>query len=96
MTLELVLPPGLEQRLQLEATRQGQSVGATTLQLLEKYLPPPDRRAEAIALLQASIQKANVATQAEKEEAASILRFLDEDHPSERQLFPDDMKGITW
>ena len=96
MTLELSLSPSLENRLKSEAMRQGQTIGAIALQLLEKQLPPQNRRVEAIALLKASVEKAKTAAPAEKEEAASILRALDEDHPSERQLFPKELKGLTW
>ena len=45
MTLELVLPPDLEERLSKEAERRGQPRESVAMQLLAEHLPPPLDRA---------------------------------------------------
>jgi hypothetical protein len=56
MTLTLHLSPELEQRLKQEAKRQGLSLDAYALQLLAQSLPPKDRQAELVTLLQSWIR----------------------------------------
>ncbi len=53
MTLQLVLPPDLEERLRQEAQRRGQPRESVAMQLLAEHLPPPldERRAAAVAML---------------------------------------------
>jgi hypothetical protein len=52
MTLNLSLPPDLEERLQHEAERQGLPADALTLRLLDQHLPSQDPREELVELLQ--------------------------------------------
>jgi len=93
MTLRVALPPDLEQRLRSEAERQGLSADAVTLQLLDKYLPPSNRRAQTVALLQSWID----ADDAEDVDSDyDLLHALDEARTSNRKLFPDTLKGISW
>ena len=94
MTLTLHLPPELEQRLTQEAQRQGLSLDQYTLKLLDKSLPPKDRRTELITLLQAWIDEGDLEEQ--RETGEYLIRALDEDRLSDRQLFPPDLKGVTW
>ena len=94
MTLTLHLPPELEQRLTQEAKRQGLALDAYTLQLLDKSLPPRDRRTELVTLLQSWIDERNPEEQQETGEY--LIRTLDEDRLADRPLFPPDLKGVTW
>ena len=94
MTLTLHLPPELEQRLTQEAKRHGLALDAYTLQLLDKSLPPKDRRTELVTLLQSWIEDGNPEEQQETGEY--LIRALDEDRLAERPLFPPELKGVTW
>jgi len=94
MTLTLHLSPELEQRLTQEAKRHGLALDAYTLQLLDKSLPPKDRRAELVTLLQSWIEDGNPEEQQETGEY--LIRALDEDRLAERPLFPPELKGVTW
>ncbi|CAA9383370.1 MAG: hypothetical protein AVDCRST_MAG64-793 [uncultured Phycisphaerae bacterium] len=94
MTLTLKLAPDLEQRLAEAARRSGMPADAYTLDLLRQHLPPADRRAEAVALLQSWIDDGDEAEQSETGEY--LVRALDEDRPSDRKLFPAELKGVTW
>ena len=94
MTLTLHLPPELEQRLTHEATRHGLALDAYTLQLLDKSLPPTDRRTELVILLQSWIEDGNPEEQQETGEY--LIRALDADRLADRPLFPPELKGVTW
>ena len=94
MTLTLKLAPDLEQRLAEAAQRSGMPPDAYTLGLLRQHLPPLDRRAEAVALLQSWIDNGDAAEQSETGEY--LVRALDEDRPSDRKLFPPELRNVTW
>lgn len=94
MTLTLHLPPELEQRLTQEAQRQGRSLDDYTLELLNKSLPPQDRRTELITLLQTWIEEED--SEEQRETGEYLIRALDEDRLSDRPLFPPELKGETW
>jgi len=94
MTLTLHLPLELEQRLLQAASRRGFSLDEYTVQLLDKYLPPTDRRTEIVTLLQSWLDEKNPEEQQETGEY--LIRTLDEDRFSDRQLFPAELKDISW
>ena len=94
MTISLALTPELEQRLKQAAAQQGLSADALAVRLLEQHLPPAERRAELVALLQSWIDGDDVAEQQETGEY--LVRVLDEDRLSNRKLFPPELKGVTW
>ena len=94
MTISLALTPELEQRLKQAAEQQGLSADALAVRLLEQHLPPAERRAELVALLQSWIDGDDVAEQQETSEY--LIRVLDEDRLSNRKLFPLELKGVTW
>jgi hypothetical protein len=94
MTLTLHLPSELEQRLTQEAKRQGLALDAYTLQLLDKFLPPQERHPELVTLLQSWIDAGDPEEQQETGEY--LIRTLDEDRLADRQLFPPNLKGVTW
>ncbi|WP_035987500.1 hypothetical protein [Leptolyngbya sp. KIOST-1] len=93
MTLTLNLPPELEQYLIQEAQQQGLSVEAMTLRLLAKSIAVEQKQSEAADVLQSWIDE-----DVEDQQATGqyLLQALDEDRLSDRQLFPPELKGITW
>lgn len=94
MTLTLNLPPELEQYLIQEAQQQGLSVEAMTLRLLAGSIALKQQQAEAAELLQSWIDDEDVEDQ--RATGQYLLEALDEDRLSDRQLFPPELKGITW
>lgn len=94
MTLNLDLPPELEQYLLLQAEQQGLSVEAMTLQLLTQLLQRQQKQAEAVDMLQSWIEDEDIEDQQETGEY--LVQVLDEDRLSDRKVFPPEMKGITW
>jgi hypothetical protein len=94
MTLTLHLPLELEQRLIQEAKRQGLSLEAYTLRLLDTHVPPKDQRMELVTLLHAWIAEGDPEEQ--RETGEYLVRALDEDRLSDRKLFPPELKGVTW
>ena len=94
MTLTLNLPPELEQYLIQEAHQQGLSVEAMTLRLLAKSIAIEQKQAEAVDMLQSWIDDED----SEDQQATGqyLLQTLDEDRLSDRQLFPPELRGITW
>lgn len=94
MTLMLTITAELEARLADEARRRGLSTEDYTLQLLNQHVPPRDRAAAAVALIQAWIDGTNDAEQ--RQVGDFLTRALDEDRPSERKLFPPELEGVTW
>ena len=94
MTLNLNLPLDLAERLREAAERQGVPADAFAVQLLDAHLPSKDRRAELVALLQSWIDGGD--EQEQKETGDYLIRALDEDQLSDRKLYPDDLKGVSW
>ncbi len=94
MTLTLYLPPKLEQRLTQEAKRHGLPLDTYTLYLLDKSLPPKDRRTELVTLLQSWMDEGDPEEQ--RETGEYLIRALDEDRLADRPLFPPDLKDVTW
>ncbi|NEP37776.1 hypothetical protein [Moorena sp. SIO3B2] len=94
MTLTLNLPPELEQYLFQEAKQQGISLEAITLQLLANSILVRQKQAEAVNLLQSWIDDQDI--QEQQETGQYLIDALDQDRLSERQLFPIDMKGVSW
>jgi hypothetical protein len=89
MSMQLTLPPALEERLRREAQRSGQPTELIVLRVLEENLPPaPDgRRAAAVAMLNSWVEEDATLSTEEADRNAEALRSLDEDRPSHRKLF---------
>ncbi len=51
-------------------------------------------RADLVAMLQSWIDQDDPDEQ--KDTGEYLIRVLDEDRPSERKLFPPELKGVTW
>lgn len=94
MTLTLNLSPELEQYLLQEATQQGLSVEALALKLLTSSFLLKQKQTEAVNLLQAWMDDED--TEEQQETGQYLIHALDDDRLSERQLFPSELKGITW
>jgi hypothetical protein len=94
MTLTLDLPSELEQYLLHEAREQGISIKAMTLRVLASSIPTKQKQAEAVKLLQSWLDDED--DEEQKETGQYLIQALDEDRLSDRQLFPPELKGVTW
>jgi hypothetical protein len=89
MTLTLSLPPELEQYLIQEAQQQGLSVETYALQLLQK-----EKQLKTVNVLQSWIDEGD--EQEQQETGEYLINALDENRLSNRQLFPQELKGVSW
>lgn len=94
MTININLTPELELRLKQEAERRRLAADQCAVEVLQEHLPPEDRRAKAIALLQSWIDDDD--EQEQQETWDFLVQALDEDRLSDRKLFPPELQGITW
>lgn len=94
MTLTLNLPPKLEQYLAEQAQQEGLSLEAYTLQILAEHILPKEKKTKLVNLLQSWIDEDDAEEQ--KETGDNLIQALDEDRLSNRQLFPNELKGVTW
>jgi hypothetical protein len=94
MTLTLNLPPELEQYLLQEADQQQISIEIMTIQLLTQSVLSRQKQTAAVAMLQSWIDDEDEEEQ--KETGQYLINALDEDRLSDRQLFPPELKGISW
>jgi len=67
---------------------------ALTLRLLDQHLPSKDPREELVELLQSWIEEGDA--QEQKETGEYLIENLDKDRLSDRRLFPQELKGVTW
>jgi hypothetical protein len=94
MTLTLSLPPELEQYLIQEAQQQGLSVEIYTLDLIQKSILQKEKQLKIVNVLQSWIDESD--EQEQQETGEYLITALDENRLSNRQLFPVELKGITW
>jgi hypothetical protein len=94
MTLTLSLPPELEQYLAQEAQQQGLSVEIYTLDLIQKSILQKEKQLKIVNVLQSWIDESD--EQEQQETGEYLITALDENRLSNRQLFPVELKGITW
>jgi hypothetical protein len=92
MTLQLNLPPDVENRLRVESDRRGMSPDAVTLRLLDEHLPPMDQSTGFLALLQQWQAEEAAMSDEEKASNAEVLRAIDDDRLSNRKLFTTILK----
>ena len=91
MTLTLELSHDLETRLSHEAAVLGVPVEKYAIGVLEQSRPAIVRRDELAADLQAWIDAGS-----SKPSDDEVLHQLDADRPSNRRLYPPELKWVTW
>ena len=91
MTLTLELSLDLETRLSQEAAVLGLPVEKYAIGVLEQSCPEASRREGLAAELQVWIDAAS--TEPPNDD---VLHQLDADCPSNRRLYPPELKGVTW
>ena len=94
MTLTLSLPPELEQYLIQEAQQQGLSVETYAVQLLQKSTLQKEKQLKIVNVVQSWIDESD--EQEQQETGEYLINALDENRLSNRQLFPQELKGISW
>jgi hypothetical protein len=94
MTLTLNVPPEIEKHLDRKAREQGLSTEAYALQLLSESITVQEKSTKLVNLLQSWIDEDDV--QEQQETGDYLIQALDEDRLSDRKLFPNELKGITW
>ena len=94
MNVTLNLTPELGNRLRTAARHHGVSADAYTVQILERHLPCESNTEDLVALLQSWMDADDDGEQ--RETGDHLVKALDEDRLSGRQLFPAEQKGITW
>jgi hypothetical protein len=82
MTLQLSIPPDLERRLHLAASKKGKPTEQFAVQLLEDNLPPAEKNLAAIEMLQAWAKEDEAMTDEESAENEAILRAINENRLS--------------
>lgn len=95
MDVTLNLTPELGRRLRSAARQHGVSADEYTLRLLDRHVPGDGQAAALASLLQAWIDVEDDEGE-QRETGDYLVRTLDEDRLSGRQLFPAEHKGITW
>lgn len=94
MVLAIELSPELEQRLREAARRRGMPVDAYTLDILEQQVPRGTRQSALASLLQTWIDEPQ--SLSEQQAGEALIQAIDTDRLSDRQLYPPELKGITW
>lgn len=94
MDVTLNLTPELGHRLQRAARQHGVSADEYTLRLLDRHVPGDGQAAALASLLQSWIDEDDGGEQ--RGTGEYLVRTLDEDRLSGRQLFPKEHKGVTW
>ena len=94
MTLTLSLPPELEQYLIQESQQQGLSVETYAVQLIQKSTLQKEKQLKIVNVLQSWIDESD--EQEQQETGEYLINALDENRLSNRQLFPQELKGISW
>ena len=91
--INLQLLPSLSLRLDREAERVGLSSDALAVKLLDERLSTTEDNRDTIALLQSWIDEKEIDTE---NDDYDLLKALDEARTSNRKLFPEELKGISW
>jgi hypothetical protein len=94
MNITLNLPPELEQYLAQEAQQQGLSVETYTLQLIQQSILQKEKQLKIVNVLQSWIDESD--EQEQQETGEYLINALDENRLSNRQLFPQELKGVSW
>jgi len=93
MTLTLNIPVEIEKYLTQKAQEQSLSMEAYALKLLLERISTQEKSSKLIDLLQSWMDDDE---DEQQETGAFLIRAMDEDRLSDRPLFPQDLKGVTW
>lgn len=94
MVLNLNLSPELEQYLTEAARQKGISIDAYTSQILSEHILLKEKQSKILNLLQSWIDEGEAEEQQNTGEY--LIQALDKHRLSNRQLFPVELKGVTW
>jgi hypothetical protein len=94
MTLTLDLPPDLESSLFKAANQQSLTVEEFAIQILTFGFTQRENQKKAVSLLESWLNDIDIEEQ--KTTGAYLIEALDQDRLSDRLLFFDAMKGISW
>ena len=94
MTLMLELAPEMAEKLRNEAVAQGLSTSRYTLHVLEQHFTQMPPSPDAVNLLQQWLDEEDAGEQ--QSTGDFLVEALDADRLANRQLFPDNLEGITW
>lgn len=94
MTLNLSLTPEIEFYLTQKAEQKGISVEAYTLEILTEHILKKEKQTSLVNLLDSWLNEGDA--QEQESTGEFLIHALDEDRLSERKLFPQEMKGVSW
>lgn len=94
MTLNLSLTPEIELYLTQKAEQKGISVEAYTLEILTEHILKKEKQTSLVNLLDSWLNEDDA--QEQESTGKFLIHALDEDRLSERKLFPQEMKGVSW
>lgn len=94
MPLTLNLTSEIEQYLSQKAREKGLSLEDYVLKLLKDTILEQEKQTKLVNLLQSWIDEED--EQEQQETGEYLIEALDQDHLSERPLFPAELKGVTW
>jgi hypothetical protein len=94
MSITLSLTPEMEQSLAEGALEQGLSTEDYALQLLTTAMPGARVNGKLARLLQSWVDEDDGEEQ--QETGDYLIQVLDEDRLSDRPLYPEAMKGVSW
>lgn len=94
MSLTVSLPPDLGARLIAEAARTGVPPEQYAAEVLDRHLPPADRRAAAVALIDSWLNDPDPSDHRDALDA--LTQGVDASRPGQRPHFPPELKGKTW
>jgi hypothetical protein len=94
MSITLSLTPEMERSLAEGALEQGLSTEDYALQLLVTAMPGARANGKLARLLQEWVDEDDGEEQ--QETGDYLIQVLDEDRLSDRPLYPEEMKGVSW
>lgn len=97
MTVRLELPQSIESRLTQAADARAVSAEELVLQILDQYLPEQELPQAGGAGFEAWLQRRDeFAEKVDPVDREEFFKGLDEHRTSERNLFPEELCGVTW
>lgn len=94
MTITLNLTPEIELYLTQRAEQKGISVEDYTLEFLIEHISNKEKQTSLVDLLDSWLNEDDA--QEQESTGEFLINALDQDRLSKRQLFPEEMKGVSW